>query len=304
MGVQRLWRIWADAERTKRSSLDEIVYFRVPTPLPGQPDAQLVVSWNVSGQLNRIEQHVERIRSNVFVAIALLSGLLVLLVDFLVVRPVSSLREGLDRLVRGGASRVVSLSRFAASELARLAHSVRELGHYQHELRDAQDSLVEARKQAELASEAKGRFLAVMSHEIRTPMNGVLGNLELLDDKQLNNSQRALVGNAKRAADSLLEIINEILDFSRVESGRLELESNEFHLEELLHDVASSISGLLNPAEVELVVDFDPALPETILGDPLRLRQVLTNLLGNAAKFTSSVISSCRQVLRRGSSCS
>jgi CheY-like chemotaxis protein/two-component sensor histidine kinase len=119
-------------------------------------------------------------------------------------------------------------------------------------------------------------------------MNGVLGNLELLDDKQLNNSQRALVGNAKRAADSLLEIINEILDFSRVESGRLELESNEFHLEELLHDVASSISGLLNPAEVEMVVDFDPALPETILGDRLRLRQVLTNLLGNATKFTSS----------------
>ena len=93
---------------------------------------------------------------------------------------------------------------------------------------------------------------------------------------------------AKRSADSLLEIVNEILDFSRVESGRLQLENAELQLEALLNDVASSISGLLNPAAVELVVDFDPTLPGNIIGDPLRLRQVITNLLGNAAKFTAA----------------
>ena len=267
--------------------LDTVIYFRVPTRIPGHPESQLVVSWDVAEQIERVEQHVERIRTNVFVAIALLSGLLVLLVHSLVVRPVGMLREGLDRLARGGSSIVVSLSHFAAAELARLAQSVRELGHYQHELRDVQDSLIDARRQAEMASEAKGRFLAVMSHEIRTPINGVVGNLELLDDEQLSTSQRALLNNAQRSADSLLEIINEILDFSRIESGRLRLESVEVALEAHLNDVASSISGLLNPAAVELVVDFDPALPARIMSDPLRLRQVLTNLLGNAAKFTT-----------------
>lgn len=271
-----------------RAAIDEVTYFKVPTRIPGRPETRLVVSWNVAPHIRRVEQHVERIRTNVFVAIALLSGLLVLLVHFLVVRPVGTLQQGLDRLARGGSSLVVSLSRLAASELARLAQSVRELGHYQHELRDVQDSLVEARQQAELASEAKGRFLAVMSHEIRTPISGVVGNLELLDDEHLSTSQRALVNNAQRSADSLLEIINEILDFSRIESGRLQLENTEFQLEAQLNDVASSVSGLLNAAVVELVVDFDPALPGKVVGDPLRLRQVLTNLLGNAVKFTAA----------------
>jgi signal transduction histidine kinase/CheY-like chemotaxis protein len=273
---------------TSDAALDEVIYFRVPARIPARPDSQLIVSWNVAAQIGRVEQHVERIRSNVFVAIALLSGLLVLLMHFLVVRPVGTLREGLDRLARGGSSAVLSLSRFAAAELARLGQSVRELGRYQHELRDAQESLVDAHRRAELASEAKGRFLAVMSHEIRTPINGVVGNLELLDDAQLSTAQHALVSNAQRSADSLLEIINEILDFSRIESGRLQLENTELQLEAQLNDVASSISSLLNPAAVELVVDFDPALPGKIIGDPLRLRQVLTNLLGNAAKFTAA----------------
>ena len=267
---------------------DDVVYFRVPTRIPGQPEAQLVVSWHVAAQLRRVEQHVERIRANVFIAIALLSGVVVLMVHYLVVRPVSTLREGLDRLAHGGPSLAVSLSQLAASELVRLAQSVLDLGRYQRELRDMQDSLVDARKRAELANESKGRFLAVMSHEIRTPINGVVGNLELLDDGQLSMSQRTLVNNAQRSADSLLEIINEILDFSRIESGRLQLENTELRLEAQLNDVANSISGLLNPSAVELVVDFDPALPATVMGDPLRLRQVLTNLLGNAAKFTAA----------------
>jgi signal transduction histidine kinase len=267
---------------------EEVIYFRVPISMPGQAGAQLVVLWNVAEQLRRVDQHVDRIRTNVFVAIALLSGLLLLLVHFLVVRPVTTLREGLDRLTRGGSALAVSLSQLAASELVRLGQSVLDLGRYQRELRDVQDSLVDARQKAELANESKGRFLAVMSHEIRTPINGVVGNLELLDDDQLSMSQRALVNNAQRSADSLLEIINEILDFSRIESGQLQLENTELRLEAQLNDVANSISGLLNPSAVELVVDFDPALPGVVMGDPLRLRQVLTNLLGNAAKFTAA----------------
>ncbi len=266
----------------------EVFYFSIPTRIPGTGQGQLVVSWNVAGLLRNIERHVDRLRLNVFLIVGLLSGLLVVLMHFLVMRPVDALRRGLDALSRGGAQARPRLPVFAASELVRLAASLGELGRHQLELRETQASLEEARNRAEVASEAKGRFLAVMSHEIRTPINGVVGSLELLGDGGLNPTQRSLLNNAIRSADSLLEIINEILDFSRVESGRVQLEQVDFQLEAQVNDVASSISGLVDPGRVELVVDFDPALPERICGDPLRLRQVLTNLLGNAVKFTEA----------------
>ena len=266
----------------------EVLYFSVATTIPGSGQGQLVVSWNVARLIEDIQHHVERIRRNVFFTVGLLSGVLVVLVHFLVVRPVDALRRGLDALSRGEADARLRLSPLAASELDRLAGSLGELGRYQRELRETQASLEQARHAAEAASEAKGRFLAVMTHEIRTPINGVVGSLDLLSDGALSATQRSLIANAQRAADSLLEIINEILDFSRVESGRLQLEAVEFPLEAQINDVAASMAALVDPREVELVVDFDTALPERVCGDPLRLRQVLTNLLGNAAKFTAS----------------
>ena len=264
----------------------EVLYFSVATNIPGSGQGQLVVSWKVGQLVADIQRHVERIRLNVFFTVGLLSGVLVVLVHFLVMRPVDSLRRGLDALSRGESGASMRLSALAASELNRLAGSLGELGRYQRELRETQASLEQARHAAEAASEAKGRFLAVMTHEIRTPINGVIGSLDLLVDDALSATQRSLIANAQRAADSLLEIINEILDFSRVESGRLQLEAVEFALEAQINDVAGGMAGLIDPQRVELVVDFDPALPERVCGDPLRLRQVLTNLLGNAAKFT------------------
>ncbi len=266
----------------------EVFYFSVATEIPGAGPGQLVVSWNVAGLIHRIQEHVERLRRNVFFIVASLSALLVALVHFLVVRPVETLRRGLDELSHGATGVAVRLPAFAATELDRLAGSLDELQRHQRELRDTQASLELARNKAEVASEAKGRFLAVMSHEIRTPINGVVGSLELLSDGNLSATQRSLLSNALRSTDSLLEIINEILEFSRVESGRLQLEEVEYQLEAQINDVASSMAALVDPARVELVVDFDPGLPGRVRGDPLRLRQVLTNLLGNAAKFTES----------------
>jgi len=266
----------------------QVFYFSIPVSIPARGQGQLVVSWNVAGLMADIQRHVERLRANVFLTVGLLSGVLVVLVHLLVMRPVDRLRRGLDALARGEGGPPTRLSWLAASELDRLAGSLGELARYQRELRDTQASLEQARHAAEVASQAKGRFLAVMSHEIRTPINGIVGSLELLGDAELGAADRSLVASAQRSADSLLEIINEILDFSRVESGRVELEEVEYQLEAQVNDVANSIVGLLDPEEVELVVDFDPALPGRVRGDPLRLRQVLTNLLGNAAKFTRS----------------
>ena len=274
---------WVGAQEAPPGS---VFYFSIPSDIPGHGSGKLVVSWNVAGLVSSIEAHVAKLRLNMIVTVALLGALLVALVHFLVMRPMGVLGRGLDNLAHGEPDATLVLPTLAASEMDRLARSVDDLGRYQHELKRTQHSLEHARREAETASEAKGRFLAVMSHEIRTPLNGVIGSLELLGDAQLDARDKGLLSNAQRSVDSLLEIINEILDFSRIEAGGVELEDVEFQLEAQMNDVATSVATLVDHDKVELVVDFDPALPGRVRGDPLRLRQIVTNLLGNAIKFT------------------
>jgi signal transduction histidine kinase/DNA-binding response OmpR family regulator len=165
---------------------------------------------------------------------------------------------------------------------------VRIFGTYQDisRIKSIQLSLVEAKNEAIEANKSKSMFVANMSHEIRTPLNGVIGFIELLSQTSLSSSQLDILKNANISARNLLLIINDILDLSKIEAGKLELDPVKFNLHVMLYSVINTFNYLAEKKGIDLILDLGRDLPTTILADELRLTQILNNLLGNAIKFT------------------
>lgn len=169
-----------------------------------------------------------------------------------------------------------------------VASRTHELKAANRGLKENLSELNEAKEAALTAAKAKSAFLANMSHEIRTPMNGVLGMLEMIKDTSLSETQGDLLRTAYASAESLLAIINDILDFSKIEAGKMTIEHIEISVGNVVSDICTLLGGTAREKGLTLSCDIDPDLPGVLIGDPVRLRQVLTNLIGNAVKFTET----------------
>ena len=193
--------------------------------------------------------------------------------DNRIVRP-----DGDSRILHGWASPVLDQS----GTVVRIVGTSQDVT----EQRRTQEELRLAKETAEASNRAKSDFLANMSHEIRTPMNGIIGMTELTLDTELNREQREYLGMVKSSANSLLRLINDILDFSKIEAGKLEMESISFSLRDAVGGMLKPLGVRANQRQLELIADIPASVPDHLVGDPMRLRQILINLTDNAIKFT------------------
>ncbi|MCU7905404.1 MAG: response regulator [Candidatus Thiodiazotropha sp. (ex Epidulcina cf. delphinae)] len=274
---------------------DMIRDYRYAMEFEGERFGSISIKWDIEPVQREISRHVAKVQLFISTMLVLLTGLTIMLIHWLVIRPIRNINHHLVSLSDGRPSSPLRLSLPISRELAFLAASANDLSKAMQQRDERESELLHTRGQLQLAhdealsaSRAKSGFLAAMSHEIRTPMNALLGILGLLRDTPLNPKQQRLVQTGRDSGELLLSIINDILDFSKMEADKLQLEHSGFDLHRLLAYTVELLKPQTDRKNLALILFLDPDLPRYAKGDPDRLRQILLNLINNAVKFTPS----------------
>ncbi|WP_415713520.1 response regulator [Maridesulfovibrio sp.] len=198
-----------------------------------------------------------------------------------------SLVENFNNMLQQIEEQDLKLKQYSGQLQEKIHQSNKNLENSYRELKIINRKLETAKNEAEAASKSKSEFMANVSHEIRTPMNAIIGMADLTMETNLSSKQREFLKIIISSGKVLLRLINDILDFSKIEAGKLSLEKVNFNLHQLIHDISDLFVEQMVASQTELVIDIRPGVPQRIIGDPLRLRQVLINITANAFKFTS-----------------
>ena len=290
---------WVDDERGHRYAsigeelpADESIVATVPIVKGSEGAGQKLGEVTVVLSLRTVKEAFQRQLLSSAIALVGVLGMMVLVLFRLLPRftgPIEQMSEAVGRYAQG--EKKVELPAVDTDdEVGNLSRSLRdmmtEIDAFEDALHEKVDELAIAKELADSAEKTKREFLATMSHELRTPMNGILGMTELLIGVETDGERREQLATIKSSADLLLEMVNDILDFSLAESGRLEIRATPFSLRACVSSVATLHGQAMAQKELRFTTHFGDELPDRVSGDAVRIRQVLTNLLGNAQKFT------------------